>query len=68
MTGRDTSEIVVGLDRSPSARAAWDWMLVIGTRERVGLDRLVHDSVSQSCLNNAQFPVVAVPPHGGQSR
>lgn len=145
MTGPNQSEIVVGLNRSPSARAAWDWasaycrscgdrlravhvyegtrsplasargpasappgaspspdavrdeleamfaaaepdpdwqfdflnghvgkvlleqsrharMLVIGTREHIGVDRVVHGSVSHLCINNANCPVVAVPP------
>jgi nucleotide-binding universal stress UspA family protein len=41
-------------------------MLVIGTREHVGVDRVVHGSVSHFCLNRAHCPVVAVPPghHG----
>jgi nucleotide-binding universal stress UspA family protein len=145
MTGRNQPEIVVGLDRSLSARAAWDWasaycrsggdrlravhvyewtrsplasargpasasrrdspspdvirdeleamftaskpdrdwqldflngqvgevlleqarqarMLVIGTREHIGVNRVVHGSVSHFCINNANCPVVAVPP------
>jgi nucleotide-binding universal stress UspA family protein len=144
------SEIVVGLDRSPSGRAAWSWaatysrssgdplraihvydvgwarapgstmrsdtssrqvvrdelqaifaatepapdwqldfldgqigtvlleqsrharMLVIGTRQIVGVDRVLHGSVSHFCLNNAHCPIVAIPPDhlggGGQTR
>ncbi len=121
------SEIVVGLSRSPSNRAAWSWasaysrscgdrlravhvydsrsreavrkeleamfaasapepdwqlefldgqvgkvlleqsqharLLVIGTREHVGLERIVRGSVSHFCIDNAHCPVVAVPPH-----
>ena len=127
MTTTARSEIVVGLNRSPSGRAAWNWasaysrshgdrlravhvyehrssldrarnelqamfaesgpepdwqldfldghvgevlleqsqharMLVIGTREHVGINRVVDGSVSHFCLNNAHCPVVAVPP------
>ena len=36
-------------------------MLVVGTREHVGLDRLINGSVSHYCLSHAQCPVVAVP-------
>jgi len=46
------------LEQSRHAR-----MLVIGTREHVGVDRIVHGSVSHFCINNAHCPVVAVPPH-----
>jgi nucleotide-binding universal stress UspA family protein len=45
------------LDQSQHAR-----LLVIGTREHLGVDRVVHGSVSHFCLNNANCPVVAVPP------
>jgi nucleotide-binding universal stress UspA family protein len=45
------------LEQSRSAR-----MLVIGTREHVGVGRIVHGSVSHFCLNNANCPVAAVPP------
>jgi nucleotide-binding universal stress UspA family protein len=40
-------------------------LLVVGTREHVGLDRLLAGSVSHYCLNHATCPVVAVPapPH-----
>jgi nucleotide-binding universal stress UspA family protein len=46
------------LEQSRHAR-----MLVIGTREHVGVDRVVRGSVSHYCINNAHCPVVAVPPH-----
>jgi nucleotide-binding universal stress UspA family protein len=36
-------------------------LLVVGTREHVGLGRLVNGSVSHYCLNHAHCPVVAVP-------
>jgi nucleotide-binding universal stress UspA family protein len=45
------------LEQSRHAR-----MLVIGTREHVGMDRVVHGSISHFCINNAHCPVVAVPP------
>ena len=45
------------LEQSRSAR-----MLVIGTREHVGVGRIVHGSVSHFCLDNANCPVAAVPP------
>jgi nucleotide-binding universal stress UspA family protein len=40
-------------------------LLVVGTREHVGLGRLLAGSVSHYCLNHAACPVVAVPapPH-----
>jgi nucleotide-binding universal stress UspA family protein len=40
-------------------------LLVVGTREHVGLDRLLAGSVSHYCLSHAACPVVAVPapPH-----
>jgi nucleotide-binding universal stress UspA family protein len=40
-------------------------LLVVGTREHVGLDRLLVGSVSHYCLSHAACPVVAVPvsPH-----
>ena len=37
-------------------------MLVVGTREHVGLDRLINGSVSHYCLTYATCPVAAVPP------
>jgi nucleotide-binding universal stress UspA family protein len=46
------------LEQSRNAR-----MLVIGTREHVGMDRVVRGSVSHYCIDNAHCPVVAVPPH-----
>jgi nucleotide-binding universal stress UspA family protein len=36
-------------------------LLVVGTREHVGIGRLVFGSVSHYCLSHAQCPVVAVP-------
>jgi len=36
-------------------------LLVVGTREHRGLERLLVGSVSHYCLNHAQCPVVAVP-------
>jgi nucleotide-binding universal stress UspA family protein len=36
-------------------------LLVVGTREHVGLDRLLVGSVSHYCLSRARCPVVAVP-------
>jgi Universal stress protein family len=36
-------------------------LLVVGTREHVGLDRLLVGSVSHYCLGHAAGPVVAVP-------
>ena len=36
-------------------------LLVVGTREHVGLGRLISGSVSHYCLSHASCPVVAVP-------
>ena len=36
-------------------------LVVVGTREHVGLDRLLAGSVSHYCLSHAACPVVAVP-------
>lgn len=36
-------------------------LLVVGTREHVGIGRLVSGSVSHHCVSHAQCPVVAVP-------
>jgi nucleotide-binding universal stress UspA family protein len=36
-------------------------LLVVGTREHVGLGRLLAGSVSHYCLSHASRPVVAVP-------
>jgi nucleotide-binding universal stress UspA family protein len=36
-------------------------LLVVGTKEHVGIGRLVSGSVSHYCLSHAQCPVVAVP-------
>ena len=38
-------------------------LLVVGTREHVGLGRLLVGSVSHYCLRHAACPVVAVPIH-----
>lgn len=35
-------------------------LLVVGTREHTGFDRIVYGSVSHYCLNHATCPVVAV--------
>jgi len=37
-------------------------VLVVGTREHVGLGRLISGSVSHYCVTHATCPVVAVPP------
>ena len=44
------------VERSRQAAA-----LVLGTRDHVGIDRLVVGSVSHHCLSHASCPVVAVP-------
>ena len=36
-------------------------LLVVGTKDHVGIGRLVSGSVSHYCLSHAQCPVVAVP-------
>jgi nucleotide-binding universal stress UspA family protein len=36
-------------------------LLVVGTREHVGIGRLISGSVSHYCLSHANCPVVAVP-------
>jgi nucleotide-binding universal stress UspA family protein len=36
-------------------------LLVLGTKQHVGIDRLISGSVSHYCLSHAQCPVVAVP-------
>jgi nucleotide-binding universal stress UspA family protein len=41
-----------------SVRAA---LLVVGTKEHMGIGRLISGSVSHYCLSHAQCPVVAVP-------
>jgi nucleotide-binding universal stress UspA family protein len=40
-------------------------MLVVGTREHVGLQRLIKGSVSHYCLTHSTCPVAAVPPAPG---
>ncbi|HET8914808.1 MAG TPA: universal stress protein [Propionibacteriaceae bacterium] len=50
----DTGPVLVS--QSKDAR-----LLVVGTREHVGLGRLVTGSVSHYCLSHAACPVVAVP-------
>jgi nucleotide-binding universal stress UspA family protein len=42
-------------------QAAHAGLLVVGTRDHVGLERLLVGSVSHYCLSNAVCPVVAVP-------
>jgi nucleotide-binding universal stress UspA family protein len=37
-------------------------LLVVGTKEHVGLSRLISGSVSHYCLSHAHCPIVAVPP------
>ena len=37
-------------------------LLVVGTREHVGLGRLISGSVSHYCLTHARCPVAAIPP------
>jgi nucleotide-binding universal stress UspA family protein len=37
-------------------------LLVIGTREHTGIDRVLNGSVSHYCLTRVQCPLVAVPP------
>jgi nucleotide-binding universal stress UspA family protein len=37
-------------------------LLVVGTKEHVGIGRLISGSVSHYCLSHANCPVVAVPP------
>ena len=37
-------------------------LLVIGTREHTGVDRVLSGSVSHYCLNRVRCPIVAVPP------
>ena len=58
-----TLDIVQGARgrRLVEAAAAAD-LLVIGTREHVGLQRLLAGSVSHYCLAHSETPVVAVPP------
>jgi nucleotide-binding universal stress UspA family protein len=41
-------------------------MLVVGTREHVGIGRLISGSVSHYCLSHAECPVVAVPARSGR--
>jgi nucleotide-binding universal stress UspA family protein len=50
----DAGQVLV--DQSQDAR-----LLVVGTREHVGLGRLLTTSVSHYCLSRAACPVVAVP-------
>jgi nucleotide-binding universal stress UspA family protein len=37
-------------------------LLAVGTKEHVGIGRLIPGSVSHHCLSHAQCPVVAIPP------
>ena len=58
----DTGQVLV--QQSKDAR-----LLVVGTREHVGLGRLLTGSVSHHCLSHAVCPVVAVPaPAAGRRR
>ena len=58
----DTGQVLVR--QSKDAR-----LLVVGTREHVGLGRLLTGSVSHHCLSHAVCPVVAVPaPAAGRRR
>jgi nucleotide-binding universal stress UspA family protein len=43
------------------AESAGAALLVVGTKDHVGIGRLVSGSVSHYCLSHAQCPVVAVP-------
>jgi nucleotide-binding universal stress UspA family protein len=43
------------------AESAGAALLVVGTREHVGIGRLISGSVSHYCLSHANCPVVAVP-------
>ena len=44
------------VDKSRAAQ-----LLVIGTRDRTGIDRMLSGSVSHYCLSRAQCPLVAIP-------
>jgi nucleotide-binding universal stress UspA family protein len=57
----DTGRVLV--QQSKDAR-----LLVVGTREHVGLGRLLSGSVSHYCLSHAVCPVVAVPAPGSDGR
>ncbi|MDF2747942.1 MAG: hypothetical protein K0S98_2229 [Propionibacteriaceae bacterium] len=50
----------IGLTLVEQARQAD--LLVIGTREHTGVDRVLSGSVSHYCLSRAHCPIVAVPP------
>jgi nucleotide-binding universal stress UspA family protein len=50
-------QVMVGASRGAA-------MLVLGTREHRGLDRLLNGSVSHYCINHAGCPVVVVPDPG----
>jgi nucleotide-binding universal stress UspA family protein len=43
------------------AAAAHAQLLIVGTRHRTGIGRLLSGSVSQYCLHSASCPVVAIP-------
>lgn len=49
------------IDRLLVERATNARLLVVGTREHRGLDRILVGSVSHYCLSHASCPVVAVP-------
>lgn len=44
------------------AQASEADLLVVGTREHTGVDRVLSGSVSHYCLSHAKCPIVAVPP------
>ncbi len=50
------------VERSESAD-----LLVIGTREHTGVDRLLNGSVSHYCVKHAACPIIAVPPKPGMA-
>jgi nucleotide-binding universal stress UspA family protein len=48
-------------------RSAAAQLLIVGTHEHVGLNRLIAGSVGHYCLNRSVCPVVAVPPASSQA-
>jgi len=65
LEGRTVPYTVEAVDGAPGPvlveMSAGADLLVVGTGEHVGLDRLLHGSVSHHCVSNAICPVVAVP-------
>ena len=63
-TGNSPARIVVGVDGSPSSRAALSWalrqVLVLGSRGLGGFVGATLGSVSQHCVQHATCPVVIV--------